>query len=58
MTEEQIKADDQIRAWQKVTEVAKKLNKKDAEQFAEKQLVSWQDHFFKESGIDIKWHTT
>lgn len=55
LTNEQIKADDQIRAWQKVAEIAKKVNNKTAEQKAKGQVTFWQDHFFKESGINVNW---
>lgn len=55
LTNKQIKADDQIRTWQKVAEIAKEVNNKKAEQEALSQVTFWQDHFFKESGINVNW---
>jgi hypothetical protein len=55
LTNEQIKSDAQIRAWQKVAEIAKKTNNKESEQFARGQSVLWQDSFFKDSGINVNW---
>jgi len=55
MTKEEINADNQIKNWQKVTKIAKKINNKKELKNAQTQIILWQYYFFELAGINIKF---